>query len=228
MRLRLLSVLVTAGLAVGSVAVAQPARADGTCTITGFSPRSVIVGLTPVTKTFSVSTSGCTVESWDVVDADYDFMADSDFSPQETFNPYSNAEAGAKDVIVTAYNSDYRSSERVFAGGFTLRRQTTWQTGSFNASPEPVKKGANVTLRGRLLVASWDKDTYVPAGGRTVRVQFRTPTGAYSTVKTVTAGADGWVTTTVPSTVTGVWRLSYAGSSTAGPAAAPGDTVQVV
>ena len=35
----------------------------------------------------------------------------------------------------------------VFANGFTLKRASVWQTGSFNASPEPVRKGQAVTAK---------------------------------------------------------------------------------
>jgi hypothetical protein len=61
--------LATLALATGGVAVAPVAPADVPCTITDFSPRSVTVGLTPITATFKVSTSGCTRTGWDVSEA---------------------------------------------------------------------------------------------------------------------------------------------------------------
>jgi hypothetical protein len=219
--------LATLALAAGGVAVAPVAQADVPCTITDFSPRSVTVGLTPITATFKVSTSGCTRTGWDVSESEYMFFV-WDRSPQETFNPYSNSDAGAKDVIVTADNSSYGTSQRVFADGFTLKRRTTWQSNTFNASPEPVRRGAPVSVVGRLIVADWSQDKYVPYGSRTVAVQFHTPTGTYSTVKTVKTDSNGWVRTTVPATVTGLWRLSYGGNTAAGSAVTVGDSVQVV
>lgn len=218
--------LLAGALTVAGVAGATPAQA-ATCTITNFSPRSVVVGLTPVTATFNVATSGCTRDSWTVEESEWDFYAYDD-APQETFNPWSNSEAGAKDIIVTAYSSTYQRTERVFADGFNLRRRTTWQSNTFNASPEPVRKSAPVSIVGRLVVADWNKDKYVPYASRQVAVQFRTPTGTYRTVTTVTTDRDGWVRTTVPASGTGIWRLSYGGNAGAGPAVAVGDSVQVV
>jgi hypothetical protein len=220
------TMLLAAALTVAGVAGATPAQA-ATCTITNFSPRSVVVGLTPVTATFNVSTSGCTRSGWDVLESEYSFYA-YDRAPQWTFNPYSNSQAGAKDVIVTADSSDWTSNERVFADGFNLRRRTTWQSNTFNASPEPVRKGAPVSIVGRLIVADWNQHKYVPYASRKVAVQFRTPTGTYKTVKTVPTNSDGWVRTTVPASVTGIWRLSYGGNTVAGPAVVVGDSVQVV
>jgi hypothetical protein len=222
-----LRALVTTGLTVAGLGVATPAQADVACTITNFSPRSVTVGLTPVTATFSVSTSGCNRAGWTAEDDGWAFYVYDD-SPQETFNPWNNSEAGAMDVIVSAYNSDYNTRERVFANGFTLKRATTFQSGTWNAGPEPVRRGANVSLSGRLLIADWDNDRYGSYGGRPVDVQFRTATGTYTTVKTVTSDRYGWVRTTVPASSSGYWRLHYAGNTVAGRAVTAGDAVQVV
>ncbi len=226
MRSRVLTALLTAGLTAAGIAAAPPASADGACYIRDFSPRSVTVGLTPVTATFSVKTTGCSVMGWTAHGADYEFLAFDD-SPQDTFNPWSNADAGRADVIVSAYNSDYDERERVFAGGFTLKRATTFEQGSFNASPEPVRRGAPVTVTGRLLIANWDTDRYGPWGGRPVNVQFRTAGGTYQTVQTVNTDRNGWVRTTVPAGTTGYWRLHYAGNSAAGRAVTSGDAVEV-
>ena len=217
--------LLVSALTASSVAVATRAQAAG-CTITNFSPRSVVVGLTPITATFKVSTSGCTRSGWDVLESEYSFYV-YDRAPQWTFNPYSNSDAGAKDVIVTADSSDWTVSERVFADGFNLRRRATWQSNTFNASPEPVRRGAPVSIVGRLIIADWNKDKYVPYASRQVAVQFRTPTGTHETVETVQTSSDGWVRTTVPASVTGTWRLSYGGNTVAGPAVTVGDSVQV-
>src|SRR3712207_5394674 len=133
-----------AGLVVNPAAV----HADVACTITDFSPRTAVVGLTAVTKTFSVSTSYCTRVDWNII-AD-DFYA-FDGSSQWTFNPNSNSEAGSQTVVVSAYNGDYNYRERVFADGSSLKRRATWQ--SFNASPEPARKGSAITIKGRLILA---------------------------------------------------------------------------
>jgi hypothetical protein len=90
-----------------------------------------------------------------------------------------------------------------------------------------VRKGANISIKGRLLIADWSNDKYVPYAGRKVAVQFRTPNGAYKTVASAVTGKDGWLRTSVKASTTGVWRLSYGGNSVAGPAVAVGDSVQV-
>jgi hypothetical protein len=219
-------VLLALILSATGVAGATPAQA-ATCTITNFSPRSVVVGLSPVPTTFRLSTSGCTPEFWYLNSADYMFIA-SNSSPQDTFNPYlyGNSDAGPRDVIAEAWSGG--ATERTFLDGFSLRRRTAWQSNTFNASPEPVRRGAPVSIVGRLVVADWDQGRYVPYGSRHVSVQFRTPTGTYRTVTTVTTDRDGWVRTTVPASGTGIWRLSYGGNAGAGPAVAVGDSVQVV
>jgi hypothetical protein len=229
MRQRLAAVLAAVGVTVAGVAVAAPARADVPCTITNFSPRSVAVGLSPTVRTFGVSTSGCKPTGWSVEEAGFSFFT-FDGAPQETFNPYfwANGDAGPKDVIVKATNADYSSRERVFLHGFSLLRRTTWQAGTFNAGPEPARKGRPISIKGRLLIADWARHVYVPYGGRTVGVQFRTLTGQYATVKYVTTDANGWVNTTVTAGGTGVWRLHYGGNTVAGASVPLGDAVQVI
>jgi hypothetical protein len=225
-RSRVLTALLTAGLTAAGIAAAPPASADVPCSIRDFSPRSVTVGLTPVTATFKVSTTGCSLRRWSVDDDGFQIYAYNE-SPQETFNPWSNRYAGPMDVIVSASSEDYARRERVFADGFTLKRATTFEQGSFNASPEPVRRGAPVTVAGRLLIANWDTDRYGPWGGRPVNVQFRTAGGTYQTVQTVNTDRNGWVRTTVPAGTTGYWRLHYAGNSAAGRAVTSGDAVEV-
>jgi hypothetical protein len=226
MKKRFTTLLATVGLTLAGVAVAPAAQADARCTITNFSPRSVVVGLTPIVKTFKVSTAGCSVQIWSAETSGPGFFVYSE-SSEWVFDPWSNSEAGAEDVIVSAYNADYAESLKVFPNGFSLLRRTTWQSGTFNASPEPVKKGAPVSITGRLLVVDWDNEKYVPYAGRSVSVQFRTPTGAYTTVKKATTDKNGWVRTTVPATATGVWRISYGGNTIAGASLTVGDAVTV-
>ncbi len=224
MRSRVLTMLLTTAVTAGSVAVAAPARADVACSITGFSPRTVVVGARPVTKNFSVSTSGCDRQGWSIMEADFDFFV-ADSSPQHTFNPWDNSEAGRSSVIVDAYNSDFVQRERTFADGFTLLRATQWQSGTFNAGPEPVRRGGKVTVTGRLIVVDWRTDRYVPHAGQPVDVQFRTATGSYRTVASGRTGSDGSVRIAVTAPGSGVWRLSYAGNGTTAPATVTGDTV---
>lgn len=212
---------------VSIVAAATPARADVPCEITDFSPRSLTVGLSPVTTTFSVETSDCwDVQGWDVLADDFLFYAYQG-APQETFFPWDNSDRGYHDVVVSAWNGDGETRERTFVKGFTLKRRTAWQSDTFNASPEPVRKGAAITVKGRLLVADWERDRYVGYGSQTVSVQFRTPSGSYSTVKTISTRSDGWAVTSVTATQSGYWRVVYGGHSASGSSKVAGDYVPV-
>ena len=226
MKSRTTAVLTTLGMAVAGIATAAPAHADGLCSITNYSPHSVTLGLSPVVRTFSVSTTGCSKVHWTAEGDDFFVYPDS---PQETFYPpFANSEAGKlSSVVVEATNSDWVDRSRVFGNSFSLKRRTAWQGRSFDASPEPVKKGRNITIKARLLIANWSSDRYDAYASRTVAIQFRTPTGRYATVKTTKTASNGWLSTTVPAKQTGVWRVNYGGNGYAGNAVAVGDAVTV-
>ena len=245
MKTRLATIATTMGLALGLTVVGAPAAqgADGPCTVNNFGPRYAVVGLSPVTKTFAPSISGCAAEHWvvttDVGNGD-GLVFTTKSAPQEVFTVnqsdewyLENADAGFHDVIVGAWNhSDpdtTPSGERVFENGFQLLHRTTWQSGSFNAGPEPAKKGSQISLGGRLLVANWDQNRYVGYANRSIRVEFKSAPGApWTLIKRVGTGADGWVRTTVPANATGAWRLRYGGTAIAAPAATHGDAVEVI
>jgi hypothetical protein len=80
-----------------------------------------------------------------------DFLA-FDFAPQETFDPLRNSEAGPADTVVSAYNGDIDQRTRVFVGGFSLKRASTWDR--MNATPQAGDQGAG------------DHSEGVAAGGR--------------------------------------------------------------
>jgi hypothetical protein len=225
---RLAAATATLGLAATAVIGTAPsASADVPCSIAGITPTTVVVGLSPVTAKFNVNTRYCFEQGWSIDIGNFDAYV-YDAAPYETFRPYWNSDAGAKSVVAEASNSEGESVERSWGAGFYLKRRMTWETKSFNASPEPVLRGKPLSIKGRLLIADWDNGRYVAAKNvRNVRVQFRTPTGSYSTVKTVTTNSTGWVNTKVTAKRTGVWRLVYGGNSKAGPAIATGDGVKV-
>ena len=219
----------TAIAALGVAAPTSSASALG-CSISNFTPRVVIIGLAPVQRTFDVSHScgGGQYEDWNINIGRFDaYVYDS--APTQVFYPPSyNKDAGAKDVVVEASGYDSADNSinatRIFLGGFRLKRQTTI---SFNAAPEPVKYRSPLSLRGRLFRANWDTVKYDALGGRTVAVQFRTATGPYSTVKTVTTDSSGRVATSVTATRSGVWRLHYRGNSVEGASSSVADAVAV-
>jgi hypothetical protein len=199
----------------------------GPCRTVGFTPRSVVVGMTPASVTFHATASRCTLRHWELSVGPYDYYTYPQ-APRASIGPARNAAAGPKDAILDTCNSEFSCSSTLLVKSFTLKRRTTWQTASVNATPEPAHRGSTIALRGRLLIVNWDARRYVGYGGRSVVVEFRTPTGAYSRVKTATTDTNGWVRTTVPATRTGVWRVRYGGNAVAGAATAVGDTVAVV
>jgi hypothetical protein len=112
----------------------------------------------------------------------------------------------------------------------TLQRMTTFGA-SFDASPEPVKKGKAITVKGTLTRVNWNGDKTLKYAGyakANVQVQFRADGAAkYTTLKTVSSGKVGKVATSVRATRSGRWRLAFAGISTSGPATSTSDIVKV-
>ncbi|MFJ7963600.1 hypothetical protein [Streptomyces sp. NPDC096324] len=97
-----------------------------------------------------------------------------------------------------------------------------------NATPEPVKKGATLTVKGTLTRADWASGRYTGYKGQAAALQFKAKgAGAYKTVKTVTSGTAGALSTTVKASADGSYRYSFAGTSTTGTATATGDYVDV-
>jgi hypothetical protein len=228
MKTRLVTMFTTAALAVGLTVVGAPSAQAAPCTITGFTPGNVVIGMSPVTRTFRPLTSGCVVDSWDIRDAEFNFWT-WDSSPQDTFSVQSlyNEDAGPKDVIVEVTSDTFETRKQVFNDAFSMLHRTTWQSGTFNAGPEPAKRGSAITVTGRLLVANWTEERYVGYAGRSVALEFRTPTGTYQVAKRVTTDRNGWVRTTVPANTTGLWRLRYGGNAIAAPSVVLGDAVEV-
>jgi len=214
------------------------------CTINSYAPNKFVVGAKSVTKTFSVKVDGCTLDIWGVTV--FPFVAPNgtgafaetakptiSLSPQRLANSYAGKQIGA--AWVQAYGlEDPPDTDEVFvdpAEAFlplTLQRQAT--IGSFNATPEPVKKGKLISLKATLYRVNWNGAKtlgYVGFAGKT-QVQFKADgTSKYVTVKTVTATSKGKISTTVKAGKSGRWRLFYPGISTTAPATSPSDAVKV-
>ncbi|MFI6009528.1 hypothetical protein ACIBAG_11970 [Streptomyces sp. NPDC051243] len=93
-----------------------------------------------------------------------------------------------------------------------IKRQT--HLSQADATPEPVKKGQDVTVRARMIVGSWEQHRDVPLIGHQVLLQFRKGTsGPFTTLKKVKTDRNGWATATVPATVDGQYRYDFAGTS---------------
>ncbi|MFE2564705.1 hypothetical protein [Streptomyces mirabilis] len=97
-----------------------------------------------------------------------------------------------------------------------------------NATPEPVTKGKTLTVKGALTRANWETSKYSGYTGQPVALQFKAKgANAYKTVKTVTSGSKGALTTTVKASADGSYRYKFAGTTTTGTATATGDYVDV-
>ncbi|MEU2060162.1 calcium-binding protein [Streptomyces sp. NPDC013455] len=125
-------------------------------------------------------------------------------------------------VNATAKDGDYHWKES--AASVNIQRASKLTA---NASPEPVVKGKPITITGALSRVNWTDSRYHGYANQPVRLQFRTPSGAYSTVKTVTSSSTGYLKTTVTASRDGYWRYSYAGNTTTAAVNAPGDFVDV-
>lgn len=108
---------------------------------------------------------------------------------------------------------------------FRVLRATTFGS-SFDASPEPRKRGQSMTLTGSIQRANWDTDAYEKFGAW-VSLQFR-PDGEddYQDVKYV--WDDGIkAKTTIKVTASGSWRYHYGGNDVSGPSNSKADYVSV-
>src|SRR3982751_4776008 len=104
-----------------------------------------------------------------------------DLAPRDFVGHGDNGCAGRWKVTFTA--KDATGTKRTATAYHSMRRQDRFVR--LNASPEPVRKGAKVTVTGKLERASWADQKYHGYAGRTAELQFRTPEGTYSTVREV-------------------------------------------
>ncbi|MFC8519421.1 calcium-binding protein [Streptomyces sp. NPDC057257] len=136
-----------------------------------------------------------------------------------------NANAGTWSVDALA---DANDGDSVFApgvGSFRLKRAALV---TVNASPEPVAKGALITVTGKLVRANWDTYRYAGYAGQAVKLQFRAKgSSTYTTMATVHTSSTGTLRTTVKAVKDGYWRWQFIGTGTTGPAKAAGDYVDV-
>jgi len=97
-----------------------------------------------------------------------------------------------------------------------------------NASPEPVKKGRTITVKGALTRANWETNKYSGYTGQSVALQFKKKgSTTYTTVKTITSGTAGALKTTVKASADGYYRFTFAGTSNTAASKAKGDFIDV-
>jgi hypothetical protein len=136
-----------------------------------------------------------------------------------------NTDAKTWKVYAGVLSKDGNITEKEKASTTHLQRLSRL---TVNATPEPVKKGATLTVTGKLDRANWDTAKYAGYSTQSVTLQFRKKTStAYSTVKTVKTSTTGALKTTTKSTVDGAYRYSFAGTTTTPAVIAAGDGIDV-
>lgn len=210
-------------LALPLAAVATPATAAGRCTVDGFSPRTVVVGLRPTRATFTPAVTGCTLEGWDL-ESDSFFVYDA--NPTEVFQPDDNALTAPQDVVAAAYDEDYALTDRTFPAAFALKRHTIWPR--MDVTPEPVREKGRLTIKGTLRIADWEGQEYDAHPGQSVDVQQRdVGSETWRRFRTVRTGSGGTISTPLTATVDQCFRFVYKGSRIAGPSTSAQDCVDV-
>ncbi|GAA2109601.1 hypothetical protein GCM10009841_31030 [Microlunatus panaciterrae] len=218
-------------------AAAAPTCVEPTILSAKTSPRTVVVGVQQA-KGFVLTVkirSNCTVKgvSADVVSPTFYNSVDlnrvarsGDVTTWDVglrLNPQAltNADAGTwsstiwvdSAVDTSGYGSDFKV--------LRAARLTT------NATPEPVRKGRTITVKGNLNRANWNLGRYRGYGKKKVQLQWRPAGGSYSTLKTVTSAPDGDLRTTLTARKDGCFRFVFKGSSTTAPVKSKADCIDV-
>lgn len=137
-----------------------------------------------------------------------------------------NEHAGTWKTWAIAQGKDADFIERENIKSFKVLRAS--QLASSNAAPEPVAKGATITVTSKLTRANWNSGANGAFGGQSVQLQFKAKNASsYKTVKTVKSSATGALSTTVKAGVDGNYRYVFAGTSTTAASAAGGDFIDV-
>jgi len=165
-----------------------------------------------------------------------------EYNDDEQTPAMTNACAGPWDAVVTPSN-DFRVDDTYsstkgasYAGtrAFSLFRGSKLGT---NASPEPVRRGAYVTVKGRLtrqqlapdrLSTGANGNTYVAFSSQPVQLQRRTLDGTYNYIRTVRSTKGGYVTTRIKALAEDrCYRWVFRGTDTTQAVIAGGDCVHV-
>jgi hypothetical protein len=132
-----------------------------------------------------------------------------------------DSDAGSQRVVVTTAWAGGSVTTRTAFPILRAARLTA------DATPEPVRKGSTVTVRGTLTRAHWESRRYAGYLDRRVQLQFKPAGGSYAPVATVTSRAGGSVRATVPARKDGCFRLVFPGSSTTTKVTSAPDCVDV-
>lgn len=108
------------------------------------------------------------------------------------------------------------------AGAAEVR--STTRVVSFNAGPEPIVAGDNLTISGKL---ERKASTWLPVVNVPVQIQRKLPGKYYAPYKSTTTNGLGVVKLVVPVSVSASYRMFYAGNTKLLPTASTGDNVQL-
>ncbi|MFF1404490.1 hypothetical protein [Streptomyces sp. NPDC058294] len=126
-------------------------------------------------------------------------------------------------ATVKANDGDYWIADHI--AEFKVKRASKLTT---DASPEPVTKGAELTVSGKLSRAHWEDLKYYGFTGQNVQLQFKSAGAAhYRTVKTVRTGTSGLLSTKVTAGSAGSWRWYFPGTTTTARVVSAGDEVKL-
>lgn len=126
-------------------------------------------------------------------------------------------------ATVKANDGDYWISDHI--AEYKVKRAARLTT---VIAPEKVAKNAKVTVTGKLARANWEDRKYHGFPGQQVKLQFRKKGAAhYATVKTVTTGNVGQLSTKVTVTAAGSWRWYFPGTTTTSLKVSAGDTLNL-
>ena len=142
-------------------------------------------------------------------------------SVQPTVDIDDNSCAGAAVLSVESFDQGVTATKQVY-----LHRAAKWV--GVNATPEPIHRGALVTIVGTLERADWADGRYHGFASTVAELQFKSTTGsAYKTYATGSTSA-GQLTGHIHQKVSGCWRYVYLGSSTTAATTSGADCVAVV
>jgi hypothetical protein len=217
-----------AAVAMSLVSAGGAQAAPVRCTIKSFTPAKFVIAATDTTQKFSVKTTGCTQQDWQIDWTGPTQMFAAKSLPLVTFDPtlLQNSLARKYKMKVTVTSTTNTKTSKYLY--MTLARRSTFGS-TFNMSPEPTTAGSSLKVVGTLKRVSWDSTpSYVAYSKRKVQLQFKAA-GAKTIVnkKTLTTDASGKVKATVKVSKTGTWRLHFAGNSITGAADSTTDAITV-
>ncbi|GLY13601.1 hypothetical protein Kisp01_06170 [Kineosporia sp. NBRC 101677] len=144
-----------------------------------------------------------------------------------------NKMVGPQEVHVSAFDDEDGDDQPDVGEGsadgessISLLRRTTWGT-TFNAAPEPRRKGQTLNITGQVSRANWDTGRYEKFGAY-VKLQFRADgEEKFRSVRTVWDNGAA-AETKVKATRSGTFRYWYPGDGTHAASASKGDHVKVL